>query len=149
MSGKKERFTVRAAVYLILIKDNKVLLARRYKTGWMDGMYSLVAGHLDGNEPVNDSMIREALEEAGIKIKKKDLIPNKVVHRKSSDCGEYMDFFFIVKKWRGEPKIMEPNKCDEMSWFPINNLPQNTLPHVRNVIENLNDGIAFIESGWE
>lgn len=148
MSGKKEKFTVRAAVYLILIKDKKVLLSRRYKTGWMDGMYSLVAGHLNGNEPVRDSMIREAYEEAGIKIEKKDLIPNKVLHRKSNDC-EYMDFFFVARTWSGEPKIMEPNKCDDMSWFPINNLPEKTLPYIQKVIDTLDDGVAFIESGWE
>lgn len=128
--------------------SNKVLLSRRYKTGWMDGMYSLVAGHLDGNEPVRDSMIREAYEEAGIKIEKKDLIPNKVLHRKSNDC-EYMDFFFTAKTWSGELRIMESNKCDNMEWFPINNLPINTLPYVREVIENLDNGVAFMESGWE
>lgn len=146
MSGK-EKFMVRAAVYLVLIKDKKVLLSRRYKTGWMDGMYSLVAGHIDGNEPVGDSMIREAYEEAGIKIERNDLIPNKVLHRKSDDC-EYMDFFFTAKTWSGEPKIMEPNKCDNIAWFPVNNLPSNILPYVRNVIESLNDKVAFIESGW-
>ena len=148
MSGKKEKFTVRAAVYLVLVKDGKVLLSRRYKTGWMDGMYSLIAGHLDGNEPIGKAMIREAHEEAGIEIDKKDLIPNKVLHRKTEAC-EYMDFFFTVKTWGGEPKIMELNKCDNMRWFPIYNLPKNTLPYIRNVIENLNDKVAFIESGWK
>lgn len=143
-----ERFTLRAAVYLILVRDSKILLARRFKTGWMDGKYSLIAGHLDGNEGVFDAMLREAFEEAGIKIQKKDLKPVKVLHRMSSDRMEYMDFFFIAEKWEGEPKIMEPNKCDDISWFPINDLPKNTLPHVREVIERYNDGIPFVESGW-
>ncbi len=114
----------------------------------MDGHYSLIAGHLDGKEKVSDSMIREAFEEAGIKVEKKDLKPVKVLHRLSSD-QEYMDFFFIAEKWEGEPAIKEPNKCDDMSWFVINNLPENTLPYVKDVIENHGDGIPFIESGWE
>ncbi len=143
-----ERFTLRAAVYLILIRDSKVLLARRFKTGWMDGKYSLIAGHLDGNESVFDAMLREAFEEAGIKVHKKDLRPIKVLHRISSDHMEYMDFFFIAEKWEGEPKILEPHKCDDMSWFQVNNLPENTLPYVKEVIENYKDGIPFIESGW-
>jgi ADP-ribose pyrophosphatase YjhB (NUDIX family) len=143
-----ERFTLRAAVYLILIKDGKTLLSRRYNTGWMDGKYSLVAGHLDGNETVFDTMIREAFEEAGIKIEKIDLKPVKVLHRNSGD-QEYMDFFFLAEKWEGEPTIKEPDKCDDMSWFPINDLPENILPYVKNVIENYKDGIAFIESGWD
>jgi ADP-ribose pyrophosphatase YjhB (NUDIX family) len=144
-----ERFTLRAAVYLILIKEGKILLARRYKTGWMDGNYSLIAGHLDGKEKVSDSMIREAYEEAGIKIAKKDLIPLKVLHRNSTDDKEYMDFFFVAERWEGEPTIKELDKCDDMSWFPVENLPENTLPYVKDVIENYKDGIPFIESGWD
>lgn len=143
-----EKFTLRAAVYLILIKDGKTLLSRRYKTRWMDGKYSLIAGHLDGNEKVSEAMIREAVEEAGIKVSKEDLKPIKVLHRNSGD-REYMDFFFIAEKWKGEPSIREPNKCDDMGWFPLNRLPENTLPYVKNVIENYNDGIPFIESGWD
>lgn len=143
-----ERFTLRVAVYLILIKDGKTLLSRRFNTGWMDGKYSLIAGHLDGNETVFDTMIREAFEEAGVKVTKNDLKPVKVLHRKSGD-QEYMDFFFLAEKWEGEPIIKEPNKCDDMSWFPIDNLPENILPYVKNVIENYKDGIPFIESGWE
>lgn len=143
-----EKFTLRAAVYLILIKNGKTLLSRRFNTGWMNGKYSLIAGHLDGNEKVSDAMLREALEEAGIKIEKEDLKPVKVLHRNSKE-REYMDFFFITKKWKGEPKIMEPNKCDDMSWFPLASLPKNTLQYVKDVIENYDDGIPFIESGWE
>ena len=144
-----ERFTLRAAVYLLLFKDRKVLLARRFKTGWMDGKYSLIAGHLDGNESIFNCMIREAGEEAGIRIKKKDLKALKVLHRFSPGDQEYMDFFFTAEKWSGEPKIMEPNKCDKMEWFPVNRLPKNILPYVKDVIKNYGDGIPFIESGWK
>lgn len=144
-----ERFTLRAAVYLILIRDGKTLLARRFNTGWMDGNYSLIAGHLDGKEKVTDAMIREAYEEAGIKIAKEDLKSVKVLHRNSSDNQEYMDFFFIAEKWEGEPTIKEAEKCDDMSWFLINDLPENTLPYIKDVIGNYTDGIPFIESGWE
>ena len=143
-----ERFTLRAAVYLILIKNGKTLLSRRYNTGWMDGEYSLIAGHLDGKETVFDTMIREAFEEAGVKVMKEDLKPIKVLHRNSGD-QEYMDFFFLAEKWEGEPTIKESHKCDNMSWFPVDGLPENTLPYVKNVIENYKDGISFIESGWD
>ncbi len=146
MSG--ERFTIRAAVYLILIKNGKTLLSRRFNTGWMDGKYSLISGHLDGGETVSDSMIREAFEEAGIKVSKKDLIPVKVVHHKETDT-EYMDFFFVTEKWSGEPVIKEPDKCDDLSWFPMDKLPKNTLPHVRKVIESYKTNIPFFEFGWD
>lgn len=144
-----ERFMLRAAVYLILIRGGKTLLARRFNTGWMDGNYSLIAGHIDGMERVTDAMIREANEEAGIKVDKKNLKPVKVLHRMSQDKMEYMDFFFIAEKWEGEPKIMEPHKCDDMNWFPLDDLPKNTLPYIKSVIENYKNGVAFVEFGWD
>lgn len=46
----KERYKFICAMYLILIKENKVLLLKCANTGYEDGNYSLVAGHMDGNE---------------------------------------------------------------------------------------------------
>ena len=143
----KERFQLRSAVYLMLIKDSKILLSRRFNTGWMDGKYSLIAGHLDGGESVSTAMVREAFEEAKIIVDKKDLIPATVIHRVSD--VEYMDFFFVAKKWKGEPVIGEVDKCDDLSWFSLDNLPDNLLPFIKEAIENYQKKIAFFESGWE
>lgn len=139
---------IKAAVYLLPIKGKKVLLSRRFNTGWKDGWYSLISGHLDGNESVSTSMVREAKEESGIIIDKKDLNPIKACHHKTED-SEYVDFFYSVKKWKGTPKIMEKDKCDDMAWFPVNKLPKNILPHVKNVIKTLGKKDAFFEYGWE
>jgi 8-oxo-dGTP pyrophosphatase MutT (NUDIX family) len=55
----KKRFEMPVAVHLFLIEENKILLLRRFNTGYEDGNYSLIAGHLDGNEDVKSAMIRE------------------------------------------------------------------------------------------
>jgi ADP-ribose pyrophosphatase YjhB (NUDIX family) len=141
------RFLIRSAVYLLLQKDNKILLSRRFNTGWMDGHYSLVSGHLDGGEPVSIAMVREAREEAGITINPQDLIPATVLHRQSSNY-EYIDFFFVCTQWGGEPVIMEKDKCDDLSWFDLDHLPQNMLPYINEVIQNYKNKTAFSESGW-
>ena len=46
----KERPKVIPTAYLVLTKDNKILLSRRHNTGFQDGKYSLPAGHLGGDE---------------------------------------------------------------------------------------------------
>lgn len=148
MSKGKERFRLKSAVYLIPIKGNKVLLSRRFNTGWKDGKYSLIAGHLDGNETCFDAMIREAYEEANIKIAKKDMVPLTVLHRHSDD-DEYIDFFFTVKKWKGEPKIMEKNKCDDLSWFELDKLPSNTLSYIKKIVENIKKIPPFFAFDWK
>ena len=112
---------------------------------WMNGKYSLIAGHIDGNESVSQAIIREAQEEAGIKIKKSDLELATVIHRMSPD-REYIDFFFVGKKWIGSPTIMEPEKCDDMSWFSLNDLPKNLLPYIGEAISNYQNKISFSES---
>lgn len=146
--SQTKRFLIRSAVYLIPMKDNQILLARRFNTGWMDGMYSLISGHIDGNEPVTTAMIREAFEEARIKLTKEDLKPATVLHRKSTD-QEYIDFFFVTKHWEGKITIGEPDKCDDLSWYPIDNLSENTLPYIKDVLNNYKNTVAFSESGWE
>lgn len=144
-----ERYKMKVATYLMPIRnENEILLSRRFNTGWMDGVYSLIAGHLDGDESVHDAMIREAFEEGVIVVKKEDLIPATVLHRKSADA-EYVDFFFMVKNWEGEIVIGEPNKCDEMTWYSIDELPENILPYIKEVLENYKKGISFSASGWE
>lgn len=93
---KDTRFTLRSAVYLFLINDDKILLSKRKNTGWEDGNYTLVSGHLEGNESVFDAMTREAKEEAGISVLKKDLEVVGVMHRLAN--YEYVDFFLTAKK---------------------------------------------------
>jgi ADP-ribose pyrophosphatase YjhB (NUDIX family) len=144
----KARFMLRATVYLILVKNNGILLLRRFNTGWEDGNYSLISGHLDGQETVTQAMMREAKEEAGISIKTKDLHVAHAMHRKSEEDLEFIDFFLVADTWKGEPKITEPDKCDEMKWFPFDNLPRNLLHHVKQAIENFQHNIAFSEFGW-
>ncbi|MBI2579378.1 MAG: NUDIX domain-containing protein [Candidatus Aenigmarchaeota archaeon] len=143
---QKERFRLVPVSHLVLMRDDKILLIRRFNTGYEDGKYSVVAGHLDGNETFTEAMIREAEEEAGIAIKSEDLEVVHVMHRKSAD--ERIDLFFMADRWGGEPKNMEPGKCDDMRWFGADDLPPNTIPYVRHAIENIRKNIFYSEFGW-
>lgn len=62
-SNQNKRFKLIPSVYLILRQDDKVLLSRRANTGYQDGNYSLIAGHLDEDEIGTVAMTREAREE--------------------------------------------------------------------------------------
>lgn len=142
----KERFLMPVAVHLFLVKEDKIVLLRRYNTEYEDGNYSVIAGHVDGNEDLKSAMIREAKEEAGIAISPNDLKIVGAMHRKSGD--ERVDFFLVASVWQGQLKNMEPNKCDDLSWFEINRLPNNMVPYVKKAIENYMKGIQFDMFGW-
>ena len=146
--GQKERFKAVVAVYLLLIEKDNILLYLRQNTGFGDGFYSLVAGHLDGNESVTRAMIREAREETGILIHPKDLEITCVMHRKAAD-REVIDYFMRAERWENAIENLEPEKCKELKFFPIQNLPDNLISYVRVGIECSLKGIKFREFGWE
>ncbi|NON62074.1 NUDIX domain-containing protein [Acidianus sp. DSM 29099] len=105
---------------------------RRKSTGYRDGCYSVIAGHVEARESVTNAMIREAKEEPGIVLKPKWLKLIHVIHRFESQEREY--FFFKVLKYLEESRIME-DKADDLRWFPLKNLPENAVPYVRQAIE--------------
>lgn len=143
----EKRFKLLSAVHILLMRDSEILLLRRYNTGYEDGKFSLVAGHLDGNESAKATVIREAREEAGIEIAASDIQPVGVMHRQSE--AERIDFFFAVTVWEGIIKNCEPHKCSELSWFALDNLPVDIIPYVRVAIENYRNGVWYSEVGWD
>jgi 8-oxo-dGTP diphosphatase len=136
-----ERLKLKVAVYLMLIKDDKILLLRRFNTGWKDGNYSLPSGHLEQEETLIQALLRESEEEVGVKIRKEDTEFVHTMHRKSV----YIDFYFTVKEWKGEIQNMEKDKCDDVSWFSLDSLPENIVPGVKFAIQNYQKGIKFSE----
>ena len=137
----------KSAVHLFFIEDVKILLLRRYNTGYEDGNYSVVAGHLNGNEKVTAAAVREAREEVGIVIREEDVEIVQVMHRLSDD--ERIDFFATISAWEGEITNNEPDKCDHLAWFSLDELPENTVPYVRQAIRNYQNGVQFSSFGWE
>lgn len=141
----EERFKIRSASYIIVLKDNKVLLQKRAGTNFMCGWYCVPSGHLEKGEGVRGCAVRELKEETGLEVNKDDLEFKSVLSRVSDDGSEYIDLFFLAKNYKGVPKIMEPEKCSELDFFDLNNLPKNTIPYVKNVLEKMKDGPSFGE----
>ena len=132
--------------HLLLFRGSTVLLLLRQNTGYEDGNYSVIAGHIDGNETAREAMSREAREEAALLIDPEDLSLCHVMHRRAAD--ERVSFFFTATRWKGEPHNAEPDKCGDLSWFNVNALPSNMVPYVRAAIEGMRQGVTYSEFGW-
>ncbi|PSG99260.1 MAG: NUDIX hydrolase [Nanohaloarchaea archaeon SW_7_43_1] len=143
-----EKHKPRTASYLILEKGNEVLLMKRKNTGFKDGNYSLIAGHVDEGENFREAMIREAEEEVDIGIKKENLETVSIMHRRS-EGNVYVDIFFKAGNWEGEPTNKEPEKCEELRWVRKNDLPENTIGYVKRAINEMDDGLEYQEIGWD
>lgn len=144
----KERLKIIPAVYIIFLKGNQILLMRRSHTGFCDGEYGLPSGHLEKDETLIQSALREAKEETGIKLTPTNLELVHVLSRKKPNKEVYVDLFFVAKKWRGEPKICELQRCDHQDWFPLNNLPINMIDYVRQTLDFIDKKKFYSEFGW-
>jgi 8-oxo-dGTP pyrophosphatase MutT (NUDIX family) len=142
----KERFKLIPESYLLLIRGDEILMHERKNSGYMDGMMSLVAGHVEDGESYIQAMVREAREEAGIEIDAKDLDMKVVLHRKTD--RQQIGLYFACKKWTGEPTVMEPDKCGGLRWYKLNALPGNTIPYIRQAIEMYQKGEVYDELGF-
>ncbi|AOZ94121.1 NUDIX hydrolase [Paenibacillus crassostreae] len=136
------------AVHLLFYRnENEVLLLKRQNTGFEDGKWSVVAGRIDGNEEVIEAAIREAKEESGVDIEPSQLELVGVMHRKNTD-SEWIDFYLKVESWSGEISNCEPHKCEELTWFKVNEMPENMISYIRTAINKNHDQMWFESYGW-
>jgi 8-oxo-dGTP pyrophosphatase MutT (NUDIX family) len=140
------RHVTPVAVHVFLVRERDVLLLLRANTGYEDGSYSVVAGHVERGEQIFDAAIREAREEAGVAIAVADLRVAGVMHRRADD--ERIDFFVTARRWSGDVWNAEPAKCGELRWCAIDALPGNVIPYVRRAIDRGVDGQWFESFGW-
>lgn len=142
-----ERHKIIGEVYLFLFRDNDILLLLRSNTGYEDGNYSVIAGHLDAEETIKQGIIREAQEEAGITVNHNDLKLVHIMHRKCPDTDR-MAFFFTCDKWENEIINNEPDKCAELKWFNLENLPGNMVEYVREALTKYSASEIYSDYGF-
>jgi ADP-ribose pyrophosphatase YjhB (NUDIX family) len=153
-------------VIIQLLKDDKILLIKRAKTGIFENCFSLIGGHLDGNETAKQGAIREAYEEIDIIIEEQDLQFAGVIHEKGTkentlaflkkynlpfkiDNLEFVCFNFVATKWQGVPINKEPDKHEYIEWFALDNLPTNLLLSSFRAIKLAREKQYYSEYGWD
>ena len=139
---EKEKFL--SSIYLIIKNsEGKILLQRRQGTKLWPGFLALPAGHVDEGEDVYEAAIREAREELNITITKDDIIDTFAVNRKNKSLPPYFDVYFELKSYQGEISINEPEKCSELVWADINDMPEDMIDFEATAIKNNIKGIKF------
>ncbi len=148
---KKERFKATVAAALLLIQNGKILLMRRANTGFGDGLYGLPGGSIEGNEPIKTALIRESNEELGITLLDEDVLFSSVLHIAPHfrTPSEVFLFGFRCEKFQGTVENKEPDKCDDLSFFLLDQLPENILEGSKQMIFNLLSGSHFSELHWQ
>jgi len=74
-----------------------------------------------------------------------DLKVAHVMHRNSGteENNERVDAFFVAEKWGGKIENRESNKCDDLSWFDLNNLPDNIISYIKEDSQGKNISLSY------
>ena len=139
------RFVVVPASYVFLLRDGiggiEVLLQLRQNTGFMDHNWAAAAaGHVEKGETAYDAAHREAREEIGVSDLDLRFVTAMQRTRTGEAIDERIDFFFTARSWTGDPRIVEPEKCAELRWCLLDDLPNPTVPHELAVLQAIRTG---------
>lgn len=140
---KNEEQRPKVGIGVMIFKDGKILLQKR-KGSHGDGEYSFPGGHLEYMESFEECARRETMEEAGIKIKNLKFL--LLSNLKDYAPKHYVHLNFIADWESGEPKIMEPDKCDGWDWYDLDNLPTPNFKTMPVCIEAYKTGKYYFSN---
>lgn len=95
--------------------------------GWVDR----------SDEDLEDAVRRELQEEVGLELTNEPaLFCATTEDQQDLECRT-VTLYYLVDWWLGEPRILEPNKCSELGWFSLRELPQPLFPGLEDVLTRL------------
>ncbi|WP_211589788.1 NUDIX hydrolase [Microbispora sp. H11081] len=128
-------------VHLVLTDGDRVLLGRRGGTGYADGEWQIMpSGHLEEGESVVGATVREAREELGVEVDGCEVV--HVMHHRNPGGTARIGMFLVARSVTGTPVNAEPHKCAELAWFPLDRLPERTVPYARAGVEAVRRALA-------
>jgi 8-oxo-dGTP diphosphatase len=114
--------SIKVGVGVFIFKNGKFLMILR-KGLHGGGTWSVPGGHVEFGETFEETAAREVEEETGLKIK--NLRFGAVTTTMFPEENRQSVTIWMVSDYdRGEPMIIEPDKCEEMEWRDFSNLPR-------------------------
>ena len=123
----------KVGVAVILMKDNKILMGKR-KGLLGQGFWAPPGGHLEFGETFEECARREMKEETGLEFNeiKQGPTTNDIFHENDK---HYITVFMIAKYEKGNPEVLEPEKCEGWYWFEKSQLPTPLFLPVENFLK--------------
>ncbi|WP_374216161.1 NUDIX domain-containing protein [Frankia sp. R82] len=135
-------------VLVLVLRESHVLLTLRAGEIYGAGWWALPSGRVEPAEDVVSTVVRELDEEIGLTVDATDVAFAGVTHALPPDHEPRIGFGFTVRRFTGEPTIREPDRCAELRWYPLDELPARTLPYTREIVRLHQQAEPFSRLGW-
>lgn len=134
---EKEKIPKVGVGAVILDENNRILLVLRKKSPEA-GCWSLPGGKVEYMETVENAVIREINEELGIDIVIERLlcVTNHIIQ---SENVHWVAPTFVAHIVNGKVQNKEPHALQEVQWFPIDDIPDNSTLTTEYALERLKD----------
>ncbi|MBI3485675.1 NUDIX domain-containing protein [Candidatus Daviesbacteria bacterium] len=102
-----------------IIKNGKILITKRGKKSKNEiGKWEIPGGSVEFGETFREALIREVKEALDIKIEVVELL-GICDHIILGEKQHWVSPTYLCKIKKGKPKIKEPEKCEEIGWFSL------------------------------
>ena len=109
---------------LFFVKDGQILLAMK-KRGFGAGKWNGVGGKIEAGESIEDALVRESIEEAGMKPLSWDKVAElDFVQDARGDPWHMYVHVYLSSEWEGGPTESEEMKPQ---WCPVENIPYEVM----------------------
>ena len=119
-------------VAVMVIRKEQVLLGKR-KGAHGQGTWAFPGGHLEFGESVEDCATREVREETGMEIHgiRHFGFTNDIF---TLENKHYATLFVRAGGVTGQPRVMEPDKCECWEWFRWGAFPSPLFLSLENLL---------------
>ncbi len=113
---------VAVGVGVLVVHQGLVLLGKR-RGSHGAGTWSAPGGRLEFSESLEACAGRELFEETGLTASVFELGPytNDVF---ADEARHFLTVYVVARGIQGQPRNMEPDKCEGWAWFPWDHFPE-------------------------
>ena len=138
LTNPKYASSIRIGVGILIYKSEELLLERRKDCK----KWGLIGGGIEIGESIEDTALRECIEETSIELKKENLkffglysdIKQYRIIKYEDNCFHAIDIIYTYELLGNNFTIKKSNESMEISFFSFKSLPKDLVPPAKDPI---------------
>jgi 8-oxo-dGTP diphosphatase len=136
--SSEQRIDIACGVLVLNDQNELLLIKRRLDAHVAQGLWTQPIGRLEFGETGAQAAARETLEETGVTIEIASPAPHCVAeYIKPAEGKHSIILGYLGKYVSGVARNLEPDKHDDVQWFPLTALPENLSFSTGKAIEKM------------